>query len=346
MKTNQHRVVQAMAWFKRGLSSLATVPCSLATKFLAVVVMVSALLLMPAPVWALTEVPEFGSNPGNLRMYQYVPPNLPSSAPLVVALHGCLQTAKNYDDETGWVKLAKQNHFALLLPEQQKINNVLSCFNWFSQTDIHRGTGEALSIKQMIDKMKTDYNLATDRVYVTGLSAGGGMTSVMLATYPEIFAGGAIIAGVPYDCAHNVIDAPICMNPGKHFTSREWGDKVRASANYKGPWPIVSIWQGGKDPTVNASNLTEHLKQWTNVHGIDRTPDREEMVSGYPHRVYQDDRGRDRIETYEITDMSHGTPINPGFGEKHCGKAAPFILDKNICSSYYISQFWGLMPKS
>ena len=42
------------------------------------------------------------------------------------------------------------------------------------------------------------------RVFVTGLSAGGAMASVMLATYPEVFAGGAIIAGLPYGCASTV----------------------------------------------------------------------------------------------------------------------------------------------
>jgi poly(3-hydroxybutyrate) depolymerase len=33
------------------------------------------------------------------------------------------------------------------------------------------------------------------------------MTSVMLATYPEVFAAGAIIAGLPYGPATNVKEA-------------------------------------------------------------------------------------------------------------------------------------------
>lgn len=306
--------------------------------------MIATLLLMPDAAWALTEVSNFGSNPGNLRMYRYVPSNLPASAPLVVALHGCIQSAANYDDETGWVKLADQYQFALLLPEQKDTNNSNRCFNWFESGDIQRGQGEALSIKQMVDKMKSDYPIATRRVYVTGLSAGGAMASVMLATYPDVFAGGAIVAGIPYQCATSVSDAFNCMNPGKTLNPDQWGDKVRqAYSGYQGPWPIVSIWHGDADYTVKLANLTESLKQWTNVHGIDRLADREEKVAGYPHKVYQDASGNALVETYTITGMAHGTPIDPGAGEKQCGKPGAFILDKDICSSYYISQFWGLI---
>src|ERR671910_288695 len=50
-----------------------------------------------------------------------------------------------------------------------------NCFNWFNSEDIRRDKGEALSIKQMVDKMKSDHNIDPKRVFVTGLSAGGAM---------------------------------------------------------------------------------------------------------------------------------------------------------------------------
>jgi poly(3-hydroxybutyrate) depolymerase len=39
------------------------------------------------------EETEFGSNPGNLRMFSYVPANQEPAAPLIVVLHGCKQKA-------------------------------------------------------------------------------------------------------------------------------------------------------------------------------------------------------------------------------------------------------------
>src|SRR5689334_8190075 len=92
---------------------------------------------------ASTEVTGFGSNPGNLRMFKYVPPNLPANAPLVVAMHGCSQSAASYDAESGWELLAQRWHFAVVLPQQQSANNSSACFNWFETGDTTRGQGEA-----------------------------------------------------------------------------------------------------------------------------------------------------------------------------------------------------------
>src|SRR5689334_5661348 len=64
----------------------------------------------------LGEVAGFGSNPGGLRMFTYVPKNLRAMSPLVVVLHGCTQSAARYDVGAGWSSLADRHGFALLFP--------------------------------------------------------------------------------------------------------------------------------------------------------------------------------------------------------------------------------------
>src|ERR1044072_2868497 len=61
----------------------------------------------------------FGSNPGNLRMFSYVPPDLKPAAPLIVGLHGCKQKAATFARDAGWLALADRSQLALLLPEQK-----------------------------------------------------------------------------------------------------------------------------------------------------------------------------------------------------------------------------------
>src|SRR5215469_12480805 len=161
----------------------------------------------PRPPTRLRELTGFGSNPGNLRMFAYAPQHLPPAAPLVIALHGCTQTADDYDHGTGWSSLADKLGFVAVYPQQQPANNPRNCFSWFLPDDIARGQGEARSIREMVEHAIATFDADRGRVFVTGLSAGGAMASVMLATHPEVFAGGAIIAGLPYGCANNVQQA-------------------------------------------------------------------------------------------------------------------------------------------
>jgi poly(hydroxyalkanoate) depolymerase family esterase len=290
----------------------------------------------------LDEVHGFGSNPGSLRMFRYLPSRLAANPALVVVLHGCTQTAAGYDLGAGWSTLADRYGFALLLPEQQSSNNPKACFNWFQSDDITRDRGEALSIRQMVEQMARDHGIDRSRVFITGLSAGGAMTSVMLACYPEVFAAGAIIAGLPYGAATNVQQAFESMFQSPARSASEWGDLVRRAAPHNGPWPRISVWHGGADKTVIPTNAREIVKQWTDVHGLPTTPSREAMVDGYPRQAWLNQAGDEVIESYTITHMAHGTPISTGAADDACGAAGPFLLEVGISSSYHIAKFFHL----
>src|SRR3954451_2028904 len=290
----------------------------------------------------LREVRDLGSNPGNVRMFTYAPGPLPSSPALVVVLHGCTQTAVGYDYGAGWSTLADRYAFDLLFPEQQPSNNLGRCFKWFQPEDSARDHGEALSIWQMTEYIIRTRGIDRRRVFVTGLSAGGAMTSVMLAIYPELFAGGAIIAGAPYRCATSSAEALASMFQGKVRSAQEWGDLVRAASSHQGPWPKVSVWHGDADRTVAVVNAAEVIKQWTNVHGLPTAPSRQEIVDGHPRRVWVNAAGEDVVEDYIISGMSHGAPIAISTGEQRHGAAGPFSLDVGISSSYHMVTFWGL----
>ena len=290
----------------------------------------------------LVETTGFGSDPGGLRMFSFVPDSLQHPAGLVVVLHGCGQTAAGYDLGAGWSTLARRYGFALLMPEQRPSNNAQGCFNWFNPEDTARDSGEACSIRQMIAKMVRDHGIDAACIFVTGLSAGGAMTSVMLATYPEIFAGGAIIAGLPFGVATNVREALSGMLQSQSRPASELGDLVRNASNHKGPWPKLSVWHGSADRTVNPANADEIVKQWLDVHQLPQAPMSEATVDGYPRQIWWNADGETTVESYTITNMAHGTPLGIADNDERYGAQGAFLIEAGISSSYHIANFFGL----
>ena len=309
------------------------------------------------------EVPGFGSNPGNLKMFTYVPDVLADPAPLVVILHGCNQSAAGYLEHSGWQEEADAGGFALLLPEQQigpgpifpgGLNHLARCFNFAETRNSTRDSGEALSIRQMIAHATAALGIDPAEVFVNGLSAGGGMTAVMLATYPDVFAAGAIIAGLPYRCGNRTatseVDCGVTLagrphKPAPDATPQAWGDRVRAAfPGFAGPWPRVSIWQGEADGTVDPPNARELVEQWTNVHGIDALADGEDELGPATRQSFEDAQGRRQVELLTIPGFGHATPIDPDAATEACGQEGePFIRDADVCSTRAIARLFGLV---
>lgn len=304
-----------------------------------------ALAVLPEPASTrLIPLDDFGTNPGALKAHVYLPEALPPSAPLVVVLHGCTQTAAGYDLGSGWSDMADRYGFALLFPEQQRQNNPNVCFNWFSPKDSRRDSGEALSIRQMIAEASARYSIDPGRVFVTGLSAGGAMASVMLATYPELFAGGAIIAGLPFGCAATVPEAFDQMRGHGGPGEADLAARVRAASDHAGPWPTVSVWHGTGDATVSPSNAGAIIKQWRALHGADAAPSSIQSVDGQTRRVWRNSDGREVIEEYMIPGMAHGTPLHT-VGENGCGRSGAYMLEAGISSTFHICRFWHLAER-
>jgi poly(hydroxyalkanoate) depolymerase family esterase len=206
-----------------------------------------------------------------------------------------------------------------------------TCFTWFSAEDTARDRGEAIA------HMELAHGIDRERIYITGLSAGGAMASVMLVTYPGVFAGGAIIAGLPYGAATSVQQAFDAMFQATPRPARVLGDCVRAASPHAGPWPKISVWHGSADQTVMPANADEIVKQWTDVHGLSATRSRETSVNGHRRRVWHNEASDAVIESYTIAGMAHGAPVGAEYG-----RAATFILDAGVSSTLRIAEFWAL----
>ena len=287
---------------------------------------------------------DFGQNPGGLLAWIYIPAAFKPGSPLVVVLHGCTQTAAAYDQGSGWSELADRHEFALLFPEQQRNNNPNLCFNWFAAADTTRGQGEVHSISQMVVSLTDKYSVDPANIYVTGLSAGGAMAAAMLATYPEMFKAGAIIAGLPFGTASNVPEAFDRMRGHGIQEGRILADKVRQASNHQGPWPAVSVWHGTADRTVDPINMEAIIGQWWHQHELKDAPIITSHSQRHQCRTWSDNGGITRVKAHTISGMGHGTPIKSG--ANGLGIPSAFMLDVGISSTWHIANSWNLIGES
>ena len=284
----------------------------------------------------------FGSNPGDLDARIYIPAQAPTG--LVVVLHGCTQSASVYDKGSGWSKLAERHGFAVLYPQQRRANNSNLCFNWYQPGDARGGRGEAASIAQMIADVAARHGLDRSQVFITGLSAGGAMTAVMLACYPELFAGGAIIAGLPFASANSLPEALARMR-GQGFPSRrQLVEQVRTAADEKAALPTLSVWHGTNDSIVDPANATAIVDQWRDLHELGDSAGDVDAIAGHRRETWSNAQGRTVIERYDIRGMGHGTPIDAR-DDTACGTAGPHMLQANLCSTRQIAESWGLIAE-
>jgi len=289
----------------------------------------------------LREVLGFGPNPGALRMLSYAPPDLRPDAPLVVVLHGCGQSAEAFAVGAGWTELADRGGFALLCPEQASANNRGLCFNWFRPADIRPRTGEAASIRQMIEHVLSPAGPDHRPVFVVGFSAGGSMALAMLATAPEVFAAGAVIAGVAYGAAANLGEALLAMSLAPPRSPDSLGDAVRRAARGGGPWPRLSVWQGLADRTVTPASADRIVTQWLNLHDLPAEPSRIEILPGQTVSHWDTAADQAVLELHRLDGLGHGAPLAVG-GAEGVGQAGPFLLDAGVSSTLEIARFWGL----
>ena len=291
----------------------------------------------------MDEVAAFGANPGELRMMVSAPADIRPGAALVVVLHGCGQSAQDYADGAGWLALAHRFGFVVLCPQQTRVNNFFGCFNWFVPGDAEREGGEAESIASMISHARALYPIDPARVHVTGLSAGGAMATVMLATYPELFAAGAIIAGLPYGAATTPFQAMRAMGSGSDLADAALGDLVRAASAHSGPWPRVAIWHGDDDVTVRPGSAGDLARQWANVHGAVTRAQDDRAEAGRRADFWRAPCGGVAVERHRIAHMAHGAALKTD-GAEGCGTAGPHLIDIGVSSSGEIANGWGLSP--
>jgi poly(hydroxyalkanoate) depolymerase family esterase len=193
----------------------------------------------------------FGAeSPLNYMLYTPASRGEGPAPPLLVLLHGCQQSAKDFAAGTRMNELAEQHGALVLYPEQSSAANVMRCWNWYAAGVRPAERGDAVLIAAMTASIVREHGVDPARVYVAGLSAGGAMAAVLGRDYPELFAAVGVHSGVPAGAAHSLPSALLAMLRGP---SQAALDSTPAPAEAEGSIATI-VFHGDRDTTVHPSN--------------------------------------------------------------------------------------------
>jgi len=225
-------------------------------------------------------------------------------------------------------------------------NNLNKCFNWYENQDISKNDGESDTIREMIQYAIQNYDIDPSKIFVTGLSAGGAMTNVLLANYPDLFDSGAILSGIPFKAANDLATAYAAMQGKVEKSNEEWVAAISENnPNYEGEYPKVVIFHGFDDPFVNVKNAEIIEMQWKGIHKIESNPTMVPKFNGNPDIIKTTyfKNNCPTIVKYEINDLGHAMAVDPGLEKQQGGNVAKFAVDKNFHTTYWVANFFGLM---
>jgi len=237
--------------------------------------------------------------------------------PLLVGLHGCTQTADDFAGLTRMAKLADAQRVIVLLPSQNPAANPMRCWNWFLPENQKRGGGEPAMIKAMIDDVESHYSVDRSRVYAFGISAGGYMTSILLACYSDVFAAGMIASGGMYEAASDVATG---LNAALHGSDADPAaagrDAYRCSGAVHPRLVPMLVFHGSDDPFVAARNGRQAVDQF----------------------LVTNDLGDDGAENHSIVELSHHSSAVEG---GHAYSWTDYGIGKKVVIRHYVVDGMG-----
>ena len=258
------------------------------------------------------------------RAYKlYIPTSSTAEAmPLVVMLHGCTQSPDDFAAGTQMNRLAEEQAFIVVYPEQAANANGSKCWNWFKSQDQMRDSGEPSLIAGITREVVANHPIDPRRIYVAGLSAGAAMAVILGETYPDLYAGVGVHSGLPYGAAHDTPSAFAAMRggrPGKSGLLNRPGlanPPGATDAPHRNATRFVPtiVFHGDQDQTVGHENAADIVQQATEAlarEAVGRvlTPVTQTGVSprgrGFSRTVYADTDGRPSVESWLLHGAGH-----------------------------------------
>lgn len=227
--------------------------------------------------------------------------------PLMVMLHGCGQTGRDFAASTRMNALAVRQRFLVLYPEQDRLAHPQGCWNWYERRS-GKADAEAATLMAAVDQACMLYPVDRDRVAVAGLSAGASMAALLATRYPNRFRAVVMHSGVAPGAAKSSATALGAMR-GKNvppMPTTAVGKAMGAAAVFA-TLPPMLVLHGDADAVVAPSNAVSSAAVWATALGA-RPGMPRAMQRGKRRAMQVTDfkrKGRTLVTLCEIAGLGH-----------------------------------------
>lgn len=252
---------------------------------------------------------------GRARTYRrFVPAGYEAEvpAPLVVDLHGLTMTADLEAALTGFEDLADEQGFVVVTPQG------LGDIPFWNFISAGVATDDVAFLGDLVEQVGADLCIDTSRVYASGISNGGLMSSALACRLPDVFAAVAPVAGVAflpgcdegppvgfqavYGTGDNVLpyDGGLGGNL-QGFLAENPLDESRASTDE----------QRGQISSIAFASVDDTLAAWAERNGCDGEPVEERVSGEVVRRSWPDCDGGAEVVLYVVEGGGHTWPGTP-----------------------------------
>jgi len=291
---------------------------------------------------------------GDREYWVYTPADyqVGTAVPLIMILHGCGQPLVSHPwaiaYDTHMNQLAEAHQFLVVYPHEYAPPDInpISCWNFFLPENQQRDEGEPASLAGIVQDMLSNtsqWTIDPQRIYVAGISSGGGVVASLGATYPDLFAAIAVHSGGEYGSSLRVLVDDLILEALEILSGEinlkdiaviepgpdpiEQGQKAfDAMGSHARAVPAI-VFHGTADPISDPINGNQVTQQWITTDHLaapaDFTATFDDPITvnhpagpggerSYTVDTWQDVHGRDMVVYYKIDGMGHawsgGTP--------------------------------------
>jgi len=192
--------------------------------------------------------------------------------PVVVVLHGCRQTHEDIRAISGFDAIAESELFIVVYPFVTTYwgSRHRNCWAWWVSQHVNAGSGEVEDIGRIVQQVQDEFSVDPQRIHITGLSSGAGMTVAALVAHGALFASGASVAGVAYGETASAVKVNSLM-PAKHRSLGYIVERMRTQLNIVGRGrlaPLLVI-QSEADEMVEMQSAFNLRDSWLEVKETD-----------------------------------------------------------------------------